>query len=124
MYVAHASTWLQFWPFKKLTFSIKKFKITENKVTELNSQVLQIKSELEESQKKVSRNQQQEKTLKDELESLKIQYLDMQRAERTVRMDLEKSRQTVWVRAQVRADQRLNLKPNLCGWSTNDFEIS
>ncbi len=64
-------------------------------MTELNNQVLQIKNELEESQKKVTRTQQLEKILKDELESLRIQHMDVQRAERTVRMDLEKSRQTV-----------------------------
>ena len=73
----------------------KKFKQTENKVIDLNNQVLQIKSELEESQRHTEKQSQLEKQLRDEIEHVKTQYLDMQRAERTVRIDLEKAKRTV-----------------------------
>jgi chromosome segregation ATPase len=76
-------------------FCFKKIRSTENKVVDLNNHVLQIKSELEDSQRQLLKNTQSEKNLKDELEHVKIQYLDMQRAERTVRIDLEQSRRMV-----------------------------
>lgn len=73
----------------------KKFRLTENKVVELNNQVLHIKNELEESQKQIARNQQSERSLREDLEHARIQYMDMQRSERTVRIDLEQLRRTV-----------------------------
>jgi hypothetical protein len=57
--------------------------------------VLNIKAELEDSQRQLMKNSQNEKNFKDELEHVKIQYMDMQRAERTVRIDLEQSRRMV-----------------------------
>lgn len=74
---------------------IKKFRLTENKVVELNNQVMHIKNELEDSQKQIARNQQNEKSLRDELEHAKIQFMDMQRAERVARIDLGQIRATV-----------------------------
>lgn len=50
--------------------------------------MLQIRAELEESQRQVLKTSQTEKSLKDELEHVKLQYLDMQRAERLARVDL------------------------------------
>jgi nucleoid-associated protein YejK len=61
----------------------------------LTNQILQVKNELEESQRQSIKQVQAEKRLKEELEIAKSQYLDMQRAERTVRIDLEQSRRTV-----------------------------
>lgn len=77
------------------TFFLQKFKTTEQRVVELNNQVLQIKGELEDSQKQVFRNIQNEKALKDELEHVKIQYQDTQRAERAVKIELEQSKRLV-----------------------------
>ncbi len=57
--------------------------------------MLNIKAELEDSQRQLMKNSQNEKNFKDELEHVKIQYMDMQRAERTVRIDLEQSRRMV-----------------------------
>jgi hypothetical protein len=64
-------------------------------VVDLNNQVLQIRNELEESQKEFSKLTLNEKTLKEELDRSKTQYLDMQRAERTVRIDLEMVKRNV-----------------------------
>ena len=61
----------------------------------MNNQVLQIKSELEESQRQSEKHAQLEKQLRDEIEHVKSQYTDMQRAERTVRIDLESAKRTV-----------------------------
>ena len=75
--------------------------MTENRVVELNNQVIHIKNELEESQKQITRNVQNEKSLKDELDHAKSQYMDMQRAERTVRIDLEQLRRSVTYRSSL-----------------------
>ena len=64
-------------------------------MVDLNNQVLQIRNELEESQKEFSKLTLNEKTLKEELDRSKTQYLDMQRAERTVRIDLEMVKRNV-----------------------------
>lgn len=61
----------------------------------MTNQILQVKNELEESQRQSIKQVQSEKRLKEELEIAKSQYLDMQRAERTVRIDLENSRRIV-----------------------------
>ena len=66
-------------------------------MVDLTNQVLQIRNELEESQKEFSKLTLNEKTLKEELDRSKTQYLDMQRAERTVRIDLEMVKRNVIV---------------------------
>lgn len=74
---------------------LQKFKVTEQKVIDLTNQVLQIKNELEESQKQSQKQSMAEKKLIDELEHAKTQYLDMQSAERIVRIDLEQMKRSV-----------------------------
>ena len=73
----------------------KKIKVAEGKIVDLNNTVLQIKGELEESQRLLLKNSQNEKNLKDELDHVKNQFMDMQRAERIVRIDLEQSKRVV-----------------------------
>lgn len=61
----------------------------------MTNQILQIKNDLEESQRQSQNYSQTEKSLKEELEHSKAQFLDMQRAERTVRIDLEQIKRNV-----------------------------
>ena len=61
----------------------------------MNNQILQIKTDLEETNKQNEKLVQAEKKLKDELEHGKTLYTDIQRAERTVRIDLEQTRRAV-----------------------------
>lgn len=80
---------------KELVVLRKKFKSTEERIVDLTNQVLQIKQELEESQRKSQEHVKNEKSLKDELESTKTQFVDMQRTERQVRIDLEQVKRKV-----------------------------
>ena len=57
--------------------------------------MLQVKNELNDSQKSSQRYMESEKQLKEELAHVKNQYLDMQRAERLVRIDLEQLKRAV-----------------------------
>jgi hypothetical protein len=61
----------------------------------LTKQLLDAKTELDESKRVIQKHAQLERQARDELEHSKNQYIDMQRCERTVRIDLEQVKRTV-----------------------------
>ncbi len=93
--------------YELINFHYQKFKQTEEKIIDLNNQILHIKNDLEDSSKQSAKFALTEKQLKEEIEHTKNQYLDVQRAERTVRIDLEQMRRTVSALIQKKI---LNLK--------------